>query len=531
MLLSGFERELNMGDRTTTLAFYGLRRQPFGVTPDPQFLYLSASHREALASLLYAIQTRRGFSALVAEPGMGKTTLLFQLLKDAEKWARTAFLFHPDCNSHEFLKSLLDDLGITPGEQDMAGVHRLLNEVLLKELQAGRRFVLAIDEAQNLDVEVLESIRLLSNFETPSSKLMHIILAGQPLLEAKLERPELSQLKQRISTVSHLEPFSQDQTIAYINHRMMLAGMQSSVPFTPSAFDLIFECSQGIPRKINNLCFLSLSLGFVKREANISMETVQEAARDAGLTLPQPQESHFLPSLPALDIPQPGYEDWGAMTRPRRSSGIGLVVLAFFLIPLCLIVLLSDQRIDWRDSPLGQKLNEIMTVVSGSEPAADLSLLSKPAVLRPPAAPPLAKIQPAAETTADAPSDPNVAEPSESPAGTEIAQVRKSAGALLAQARVQRFRESPEIIHGPLDVRVWKEQTLFQLALKYYGRSNGYIVEKIIEANPDMRSLYTVVHPGQHVILPDLSPQYSIQSASQSGDTSYLERQTSRYRQ
>lgn len=520
-----------MGDFTKTLAFYGLRLQPFGVTPDPQFLYLSASHQEALASLLYAIQTRRGFSVLVAEPGMGKTTLLFQLLKDAQKWARTAFLFHPDCNPREFLKSLLDDLGIAAEEQDMAGLHRLLNDALLTELQEGRRFVVAIDEAQNLDVEVLESIRLLSNFETTTSKLMHIILAGQPALEEKLERPELSQLKQRVSTMSYLNPFSSGQTIDYIRHRMLLAGRQGSAPFTAPALDLIVECSQGIPRKINNLCFLSLSLGFVKREPNISEETVEEAVRDAGFAPPQPRGRHFLPPLPPLDIPCAGYEDWRATKRPRRSSGLGLVALSFFLIPLCLIVLLSDQRIDWRDSPLGQKMTEIVSVVSGVPPEADASKLTQPAALRPPAPPPLTKIEPVEDPTADDPSDPKVAEPSTGSPEPDMTQARKSAEALSARQRVQRLGQNAELIHGPLEVRVRQDQTLFQLALQYYGKSNGYIVENIIEANPGMRSLYTVVHRGQRVILPDLSPQYSIQSASRFGDTGYLEHETSRYRQ
>src|SRR5580692_6601977 len=160
--------------QTMFLEFYNLREQPFGVTPDPRFLYFGSTHREALASLLYAIETKRGFSALVAEPGMGKTSLLFRMLETLKGSARTAFLFQTEGDSRELLRSLLHDLGISVSGQDPVAMHDALNEGLLQELQAGRQVVVVIDEAQNLDGKVLETIRLLSNFETSTQKLMHI---------------------------------------------------------------------------------------------------------------------------------------------------------------------------------------------------------------------------------------------------------------------------------------------------------------------------------------------------------------------
>src|SRR5512146_3044857 len=148
------------------LQYYGFREQPFGTTPDPRLLYLSASHREALASLIYGIETGRGFVGLIAEPGMGKTTLLFQLMEQFRDSARTAFLFQTQGNTREFLSNLIADLGLVPDDRDLSTLQRQLNEVLIQEARLGRRFVLVIDEAQNLEDSVLESVRMLSNFET-----------------------------------------------------------------------------------------------------------------------------------------------------------------------------------------------------------------------------------------------------------------------------------------------------------------------------------------------------------------------------
>ena len=173
------------------LEFYKLREQPFSDTPDPRFLYLSPTHGEALASLFYGIETGRGFLAFIAEPGMGKTTLLFQLLESLRGSARTAFLFQTQCDSRELLRYLLADLEIDTREKNLAWMHEQLKRVLIGAASAGKRFVVFIDEAQNLSESALETVRLLSDFETPGSKLMQIVLAGQPQLADKLTRPAL----------------------------------------------------------------------------------------------------------------------------------------------------------------------------------------------------------------------------------------------------------------------------------------------------------------------------------------------------
>src|SRR6266404_3296893 len=192
------------------LEFYGLREQPFGVTPNPRFLYPSPSHREALASLMYAIQTDLGFSALIAEPGMGKTTLLFDLLERYRNSANTAFLFQTQCNSQDLLRYLLAEFGVETEGRDSFFMHEKFRDVLLQSARENKKVLVILDEAHNLDDSVLETIRLLSNFETSDSKLLHIILAGQMHLAEKLMRPGMAQLFQRISIVNRLKPFTHE---------------------------------------------------------------------------------------------------------------------------------------------------------------------------------------------------------------------------------------------------------------------------------------------------------------------------------
>ena len=214
------------------LEYYNLLEQPFGVTPDTRFLYLNHMYREALASLWYGVKENRGFMALVAQPGMGKTTLLFQLLQRLRSSsARTVFLFQTCCTSLDLIRYLLLDLDIWPGP-DLASMHQQLNEALVREARAGRQFVFVIDEAQNLSASVLETIRLLSDFETPQGKLMQIILVGQPQLISTLIKPEMLQLRQRISVTTSLDPLGPEEVSQYIRHRLGVAGYRAAALFT-----------------------------------------------------------------------------------------------------------------------------------------------------------------------------------------------------------------------------------------------------------------------------------------------------------
>ena len=270
------------------LDFWKLREQPFGVTPDPRYLYFSPGHREALASLFYGIETGRGFLSLVAPPGMGKTTLLFQLLRRWKDCVHSAFLFQTQCNSRELMRYLLADLGLKNDGEDIVRMHSELNDFLFRESKAGRRVVVFIDEAQNLSTPVLETVRLLSNFEAPDSKLMQIVLTGQPELAQRLAQPELSQLRQRIAVRTQLDPLSPSEVARYVGHRLHVAGHRGADLFDSAALDLVANYSGGIPRLINVLCFNSLSLGFAGRHSQITPDIVREAARDLALDTPEP---------------------------------------------------------------------------------------------------------------------------------------------------------------------------------------------------------------------------------------------------
>ena len=282
------------------LKYYGLREQPYGVTPDPRYLYLGPGHREAMASLYYGIESNRGFLALIAKPGMGKTTLLFNLLERFRHTARTAFVFQTQCDSREFLRFLLFELGSESHDRDFVHMHEEFNRMLLQEARAGRRFIVVIDEAQNLDSSVLETVRLLSDFETPRAKLMQIVLAGQPQLADKLASPSLAQLRQRISTVSGLNPLNARETSDMMDHRLRVAGYTGPSLFTPGARELIAELSEGIPRNINNYCFAALSLGCALRQKQIGADVIREVAGDFDLSHLTTQTSNQGRSLAKL---------------------------------------------------------------------------------------------------------------------------------------------------------------------------------------------------------------------------------------
>ncbi len=262
------------------LNFFGLREQPFGVTPDPRFLFLSEAHKEALASLYYGIEANRGFIGLIAQPGMGKTTMLFHLLETFRSSARIAFLFQTHCNSREFMRLLLAELGCEQDTQDLVKMYDEFNTRLLQIAQDGHRLIVVVDEAQNLEDEVLETLRLLSNFETSKAKLMHIILAGQPALAQKLGGPRLTQLRQRVSIVQGLAPLSHGEVKNYVEHRLRIAGYRGSPIFTPEAYESIATATEGIPRNINNFCFNALSLACALRKNLVDSDIVNEVLAD-----------------------------------------------------------------------------------------------------------------------------------------------------------------------------------------------------------------------------------------------------------
>jgi N-acetylmuramoyl-L-alanine amidase/type II secretory pathway predicted ATPase ExeA len=270
------------------LDFFHLREQPFAITLDPDYLYPSRTHCEALEALTESILGDRGFLALIAEPGMGKTTLLYQVIDRLRDKARVAFLFQTQCNSREFFQYLLSELGVDSTGMGLVAMHSKLDEMLFAEMLAGRRFVLLVDEAQNLDDKVLETIRLLSNFETSTAKLLQIVLAGQPQLGEKLRHKQLEQLLQRITVVKHLEALSPEETAGYIRHRLTVAGYPGKALFDPEALALIFERSQGVPRNINKICFRALLEAHARGRHTVSRDIVDKSDRDLSVAAARP---------------------------------------------------------------------------------------------------------------------------------------------------------------------------------------------------------------------------------------------------
>jgi general secretion pathway protein A len=312
------------------LDFYKLREQPFGVTPDPRYLYFTPAHREALASLFYGIETGRGFLALIAQPGMGKTTLLFQLFERLKGSIHSAFVFQTQCNSSELMQYLLEAFGLGGHGHDPVRMHAQLNEFLFREAVAGRRVALVIDEAQNLSDSVLETVRLLSNFEAPDRKLLQIVLAGQPELANRLSSPGSSQLRQRIAVLKGLKPLPAEEVARYMNHRLQIAGYDGPGLFTPAALTLIAECSHGIPRNINNICFNTLSLGCAMGCKKIGPEIVREAIADLSLAsfVQQPQAvPSGTPTLPAMRQPsRTRFRTSWLRRRPFQAATLAVVL-------------------------------------------------------------------------------------------------------------------------------------------------------------------------------------------------------------
>jgi len=306
------------------LNYYNLEEQPFGVSPDPRYLYLGPSHREALASLVYGIQNGCGFLSLIASPGMGKTTLLRYILERFQPNARVVFLSRTLRTAEHILPALLYDLGVHDEGLDALRMDFRLNELLLAEASQGRRVILMIDEAQNLDDSALELVRLLSNFETGTKKLIQIILAGQPQLWERLASPQLLQLRQRMSMISRLEPFDAEDTRRYIAQRLRAAGYGSSDPlFTPEAEALIAKHGGGIPRNINNVCFNALCLGYVLKQNPIRRGAVLEALTDLKLA----EQATPIVTGPQYRKPVPAFfPPW------RKFAAVSALVLVALLL-------------------------------------------------------------------------------------------------------------------------------------------------------------------------------------------------------
>ncbi len=259
------------------LTFYGFDREPFGVTPDPEFLFMTPGHREALAQLLYAIQEKKGFILVTAEIGMGKTTLLEALRQELDSNTAVAYVSNSLLPFPALLEYMFEEYEIEkPGDSAAQRLVALQN-FLVERHRAGQNTVLILDEAQNLYPQTLEQIRLLSNFETTKEKILQIVLVGQPELLARLEMPELRQLKQRIGILCSIPPMTGSGTRNYIRTRLRMAGARDLGVFTEEALRRITEYARGIPRVVNTVCDHCLLIGYADQTRRIDPDIVEQA--------------------------------------------------------------------------------------------------------------------------------------------------------------------------------------------------------------------------------------------------------------
>jgi general secretion pathway protein A len=265
------------------LDFYRLQKAPFHITPDPEFLFLSPSHKAALGAIIYGIEERQGFVAITGEVGLGKTTILRSYLEriDAQQ-LRTIYIFNANLSFRSLLKIIFQEFGLDLEDliffedEDLFELVNRLHQALIQEYKRGRNVALIIDEAQNMPVETLENLRMLSNLETSTEKLVQIVLIGQPEFERKLELHELRQLKQRLVIHARIEPLTPEESLAYIQHRLDKVARSPQALLTKGALKLIVEAAQGTPRALNILCTNTLIAGFGYRQNPIPAETVRE---------------------------------------------------------------------------------------------------------------------------------------------------------------------------------------------------------------------------------------------------------------
>jgi len=256
--------------------FYNFKIKPFEITPDPKFLFLSESHKEALAHLTYAVRERKGFTLMTGEVGTGKTTLVQTLLSRLNGNTKTAYIFNPILGSTDFIHSICEDLGMKTLKRSKGQYIHQLQRFLMDCYARNENVVLIIDEAHTLDPKLLEEVRLLTNLETPKSKLLQVILIGQPELNGMIDSPELRQLKQRVSLRYHLRPLNREDTLQYVKKRLRMAGAPDLDMFTPKAIKEIYRYSKGIPRLINIVCDNALLAGYANDQKVIGHKIIHE---------------------------------------------------------------------------------------------------------------------------------------------------------------------------------------------------------------------------------------------------------------
>jgi general secretion pathway protein A len=517
---------------------FGLRESPFALTPDPNYLFMTDGHKEALASMIYGVQERRGFVLVAGEVGTGKTTLIRHLLGHFGDNVRTCYILNTLVSFDELLEAILRDLALSCPSHRRLDMIETLNEYLIKETEAGRYVVLIIDEAQHLSSTVLEDLRMLSNLETSQSKLLQIILVGQPEIFRKLARPSLRQLRQRIGLVAQLKPLTFKETTEYIEHRLHVAGRRKGNPFTRAALRKIHAASGGIPRLVNLLCDKALVLAYgddvtrirrgiisqVVKEREFSGEPLPAAAATAGARSAIERRGRPVPlwrRLPAAIL--------------LLVVVVGAAILALWQAPHAVGRLRGAPTAGSTAAPTGPARSAGPAAPAApSEPTAPaaptVALPELPATDRRPAgsaeraAPSAGATAPSAERAAPSA---GATAPSAERAAPSAGATAPSAGATAPSAertepRAESAAPSSERAdpRGPLriepkvrEVAVRRGDTLAAIVQRTYGHATLTLIDHVAMANPTITDI-NALDPASRLRLPPFNPAATVRKES-----------------
>ncbi len=455
--------------------FYNFSENPFNLTPDPKFLFLSPTHREALASMIYGINERKGFIALIGEVGTGKTTLIYTLLNNLSEKVKKVLIYHTTTTFEQLLKTILHELDLTVENEDKTSLLQKLNEYLIQKLSKEETLAIIIDEAQNLPIEVMEELRMLSNLETSKSKLLQIILVGQPELEEKFNSENLRQLKQRIGIRRHIKPLNPKECKEYINHRLNLVGSSSSKVFSSDAISLIVNFSRGIPRTINILCDNAFLIGYGLSQSKIKEKIIREVIEDLKGHTKIPSPSAIIkPPLPSS-------------RKAFSFKALSVILLSIIVLLLVLILFnngtFKDQKtalVDSTQKELSTKHKEIPSSI------------------------------PPTKIVSDAPIPPADAQPEtkKKPAKKESPQKEITPKKSAQKKSITPAKKSTH------QVVMRKGVSLYSLALKTYLRAVGTFCDLILQANPAITDVRAIPDK-QKITLPVITPESYIKKVSE----------------
>ena len=416
--------------------FYGFSEDPFNVSPDPKFFFPAESHNEALAGMLYGINQRKGFVLLLGEEGVGKTTLVQYLITRLDRNVKTIIFPQGRIAFEQMLKEILLNLGIPIKIEAKGSMLHDLYDYLIRSLEKDENVVIIIDDAHNISLEAIEELRLLSNLETSKSKLLQIVIVGQPELKAKLRSKMIRQINQRIVVSSRISPLTEEESLRYIDHRLKMVGSSSSEIFTDEALSLMRRYAKGNPRAINILCSNALAVGYSLSEKRISTSTVRKIRREEDISTEEK------PSRPPAMLKR---------SLPHKISYIflALAIIAMFMFynKEYMMNLLSDQKIK-NVSELSAVRNEVET----SKPKGKRYVVPEPS--------------------------PSTPKPEVINASPENPQTSASPAATMSQPDTGiRVKKIVEVKEGT---------TLSLLALKYYNEANTTLIDHILKLNPEI---------------------------------------------